>query len=178
MSEVLSGEELQALIDTGIAGLVTYTDQVLAADIELFAAELKHAVTVRRLGGMSEQAIFNDLLADAQTAGPVFGKFENTIKRTMYGSIQRASNMGELLTYKAAGLDTKLLQWVAFSKKPCPDCDPRDGRIETPEFWATIGLPGTGWSLCGHSCNCRLMSASLGVPEGIGILTSKPVASS
>jgi len=176
MTETLSGVELQALIDEGLAGLTLYTNQVLAADIELFAAEIKHQVTVLRLGGLSDQAIFDDLMADAATGGPIFGKFENTIKRTMFGSIQRASNMGELTAYRAAGLDVQELQWVAFSEKPCPDCDPRDGRIETPEFWSTIGLPGTGWSLCGHSCNCRLMPVELEVPEGIGILVSGPAA--
>jgi len=172
MTETL---KLQSQIEAGIEGLNLYTSQVLAADIKLFTAELEHAVTVLRLGGMSDEAIFADLMNDAATNGPVFGAFQNRVKRTMFGSVQRASNMGELLTYKDAGLDVTELQWVAFSKKPCPDCDPRDGETQTPEFWQAIGLPGTGWSFCGHSCNCRLMPVGLGVPKGIGILESKPV---
>ena len=176
MSELeFTGPELQALIDAGIIGLVQSTNSIIAADIELFIAELQHEVKVLRIGGMSDQAIFASLMNDAQTGGPVFGKFENSIKRTLFGSVQQASIKGELLTYQDAGLDVTELQWVTFSKKPCPDCDGRDGRVESPGRWQDVGLPGTGWSLCGHSCNCRFMAAELNVPTGIGILTPKPV---
>jgi len=170
-----TGPELEALIDAGIIGLIDVTNGILQADIKLFIAELQHEVTVLRLGGMGDPAIFANLMNDAQTGGPLFGKFENTVKRTMFGSIQKASIQGELITYQNNGIDVSELQWVAFSKKPCPDCDPRDGRRETFEQWVIVGLPGVGWSLCGHSCNCRLEPVKFDVPEGIGILTSKPV---
>lgn len=171
-----TGPELQSLIDAGIIGVTATTNAIIQADIKLFIAELEHEVTVLRIGGMSDEAIFASLMDDAQNSGPVFRKFENDIKRTLFGSVQQASIKGELLTYQDAGLDVTELQWVTFSKKPCPDCDIRDGRTEVPLRWQDVGLPGTGWSLCGHSCNCRLMPVELNVPKGLGVLTSTPVA--
>lgn len=38
----------------------------------------------------------------------------------------------------------------------CPDCKERDGRKETMEFWETIGLPRSGFSVCQEECGCSL----------------------
>lgn len=40
--------------------------------------------------------------------------------------------------------------------KYCEDCFERSNRIETMEFWETIGLPRSGFSMCGEECGCSL----------------------
>ena len=44
-----------------------------------------------------------------------------------------------------------------FSSDICPDCRPRQGRIETMELWELIGEPRSGFSMCGTDCTCRLV---------------------
>lgn len=39
----------------------------------------------------------------------------------------------------------------------CPDCTPRNGRVETLEIWELLGGPKSGFSVCGVDCTCRLV---------------------
>lgn len=55
----------------------------------------------------------------------------------------------------------KLFYWTVVSAKPCPDCQGRDGQGRTMEEWRTVGLPGSGWSICNRHCRCVLTESQL-----------------
>lgn len=53
----------------------------------------------------------------------------------------------------------QLFRWVNTGDRTCADCSDRDERIETLDTWINIGLPKSGFSVCGNRCNCRLVKA-------------------
>lgn len=46
--------------------------------------------------------------------------------------------------------------WTTAGGRSCPDCSDRSGQVETMEGWETIGLPSSGFSVCGTNCRCTL----------------------
>lgn len=51
-----------------------------------------------------------------------------------------------------------LYTWVTTSGNSCPDCINRSGEEHTMQEWELIGRPGSGFSVCGANCKCRLDS--------------------
>ena len=47
-----------------------------------------------------------------------------------------------------------LCTWRVESAKPCPDCAPRNGMKRTYSEWELVGLPKSGFSVCGGNCRC------------------------
>ena len=39
----------------------------------------------------------------------------------------------------------------------CTDCERRSGEVETMDFWKTVGLPQSGFSICRYNCRCQLI---------------------
>jgi len=106
--------------------------------------------------GMSKQAIRDTLLADLNAGGRIFGNYRNSIKNTVKNGVGMASNLGSRSTFEKAGV--KEFQWVTVGDgKVCPDCDARHGEEGTMEFFRTIGLPQSGFSVCQQSCRCQVI---------------------
>lgn len=147
-----------------LAAMGVTLENLLALDVQVFAGKLEAEIAAMRIQGMAEESIYQVLLKDAQESGRLFGEFSNTIKLRIYGGLKQASRVGEHAIYHARGISTDLLKWVTIGKN-CPDCDTRAGREEPAEIWATIGEPGTGWSLCRSACDCRLVPVSIKLPN-------------
>ena len=86
----------------------------------------------------------------------------------IFGSVQKASHIGETAVYEERGIDTDMRKWVTVQGgNVCPDCQSREGQVEPYEFWEAIGLPGSGWSVCKQHCQCRLPAVAINAPDKV-----------
>lgn len=117
---------------------------------------IEEAIANMRLAGMSEDAIKQTLLSDLKEGGILFGTFRNKIKNNVKNAIKLSSNGSVNGQFKEAGVDR--FQWVSVGgDNSCPDCESRHGETGTMEFFELLGLPGSGFSLCGTNCDCELL---------------------
>jgi len=112
-------------------------------------------VLAMKTSGMSDLAIRAILLEDLSTGGMLFGAFRNQVKNTVKSGVGMAGNIGSHNTFINAGVEE--FTWVASSSSPCPDCIPRHGDTGTMEYFRTIGLPASGFSVCQMNCHCQLV---------------------
>ena len=73
----------------------------------------------------------------------------------------RNTTTGEI--FKEAGIER--FRWVAAGKNVCPNCENRAGVIGTQEYFDSIGIPKSGFSVCGQNCQCQLVPVGY-VKEG------------
>lgn len=142
-------------------------DALTLLEIDTFSVALKNEIAAMRIRGVSEAAIFQTLLADAERGGRVFGSLSAGIKSQMYGTISEAAAAGESQYYDDQGIDQSELEWMVVSKNPCQDCLDREGRKETADFWSTIGKPRSGVTICNKNCQCHLEPTGLHAPSTI-----------
>ena len=119
---------------------------------------LQELVINMKASGMGSDAIRNVLLNDLNTGGAIFGNFKNSVKKTVAGGVGMAGNGAAFQKYTKAGVKT--FRWITAGAKSCPDCIPRHGETGSMEYFETIGVPKSGFSVCGANCQCTL------VPEG------------
>ncbi len=150
-----------------LAEIEVTLDALAALEVDTFSVLLQKEITSMRLRKMSEEAIFQTLLADAETGGRLFGGLANGIKTNLYTTISDAAKAGGEQYYLEQGIDTRLRQWLVVSKNPCDDCLGRAGRIETLDYWETIGLPRSGFSVCKGKCQCEIPPAHLNPPDRV-----------
>ena len=118
-------------------------------------AEINLRVQTLTLAGADPMAIRQLLIDDLQNNGRIFGGLANGVTGATNLGITSASQVAELLTYVEEGYTR--LKWVTVSKKPCPQCAERAGRVELKEYWEAIGYPRSGFSVCGPNCKCHLV---------------------
>ena len=106
-------------------------------------------------GGMSEDAALVVLAEDLKTGGVTFGTYRNRVKRLAVNAVRGATNEAIFNAYDDAGLNN--MRWVTVSGNPCPQCSDRQGEINTFDFWENVGLPKSGFSVCGDNCRCILI---------------------
>jgi len=117
---------------------------------------LNGVITSMKASGMSNSAIKQTLLNDLNTGGRIFGGYKNQIKNTVKSGVGMAGNNGSQGRFKDAGV--KQFQWVSVGDgKVCPDCEERHGETGTMEYFETIGLPASGFSVCTTNCRCQLL---------------------
>lgn len=162
----MAGPEARDETEQGIQELFVFMNGVMEIDLETFEVALQGEIEKMRLSGLSEATIAAVLLDQASIGGRIFGQLENTLKRELFGGIQAASGIGTTAVFNEAGIDTSTGIWKTFSKKPCESCFGRTDDVDTMENWIARGLPGTGWSLCGNSCNCQIMPVGTPIPAG------------
>jgi hypothetical protein len=119
--------------------------------------DLQELIVNMKASGMSTEEIKKILLRDLENSGPIFGQFKNSVKATVTASIGMAGNGAVIQTMQKKGVEK--FKWVTTGKNTCPDCDARHGEIGTMEYFETIGLPQSGFSVCGPNCNCTFVSA-------------------
>ncbi len=155
-----------------IEGLESYIDEVIEAEAVWATALIEKEIAILRAGGLSDEGIRLRLQADFDAKGPIFGQIENNIKGHVAGLITAASAQAQEDVYQDAGIDTDLRQWVTVNRgtdKVCPDCPSRHGQIERLIDWQDIGLPGSGWSVCGPHDECILVLVETEVGEIVSV---------
>ena len=106
--------------------------------------------------GMSAQQIQSALSRDLATGGPLFSKFKASIGNITKNGVEWSSNFSQKEVYQEAGV--KEFQWQTASDGiECDDCAARDQEKATLEEWENIGLPKSGFSVCGSNCRCVLV---------------------
>tara|TARA_Y100001937_G_C7071904_1_gene308815 strand:- start:181 stop:663 length:483 start_codon:yes stop_codon:yes gene_type:complete len=131
-----------------VTSLIIGQSEKAAIDIESYINQL-------RISGATDDTILALLLADLDEGGRIFGAVTNGVVNTVKANVNVIGNVASMATYEQAGVQE--FQWIVVNgKNACPDCIPRDGRVESMEFWTAIGTPGSGWSVCREHCNCEL----------------------
>ena len=155
---------LSVEISAGLAELEINLNTILNEEALLFSEQLMAEVRRMQLGGLTDVAIFDILMADAAAGGRVFSQFGNAIRSQMFYGIQSASHIGEHAVYLDGGFGGERMEWItAQGGNICPDCEGRAGQVAPMEEWQAIGQPGSGWSVCRHHCQCRLKPVSVAV---------------
>ena len=118
-------------------------------------AEIELLVSSMSLAGATPDAIRQVLLNDLTEKGRIFGAYTNGLTKATSLGITSSGQIAEMLEYINAGYTE--YKWVTVSKKPCPQCAERAGRVELKEFWEAVGYPRSGFSVCGSACKCHLV---------------------
>ena len=117
-------------------------------------AEMELLIQSMTLAGASADAIRLYLLYDLQNGGRIFGSLASGITGATSMGVTSASQIAQMLEYKQVGV--RNFTWVTVSKNPCFQCAERSGRTEEWDYWETIGLPRSGFSVCRGNCKCHL----------------------
>ena len=136
---------------------------VIANQLSTVAAktvlDLTTLIQTMKASGVSNAIIKETLMADLAEGGRLFGGFRNQVKNTVKSGIGRASNAATLNIFTEAGI--KEFRWQTIGgDNVCPDCDDRSDEINTMEYWKTVGIPKSGFSVCQDHCYCELLPAS------------------
>ena|GEM_PF-2570142 len=128
----------------------------ISASASQAALSIQELVTTMRASGMSNVAIKQTLLNDLNSGGQLFGTFRNKIKNTVKNGVEFSSNDSANGEFTKAGVQQ--FKWISVGdKKVCIDCEGRHGETGTMEFFETIGLPASGFSICTTNCRCQLV---------------------
>ena len=147
--------------DVELADITVTLNALTFLEAQSFQGLLQKEIISMRLRGVSEQAIFEVLLADAEAGGRIFGSLSSGIKSQLYGTISDAARAGERQYYESVDIDMDELIWQVRSTNPCDDCLSREGRVETADYWDAIGRPGSGVTVCKSNCQCTLEPAEV-----------------
>ncbi len=122
--------------------------------------DLDELIEQMRLRGMDDAGIRSFLLSDLEDGGRYFGAFQNAIGRIVTNAVEEAGGVASRGVFERAGITE--FQWQTAGGNVCPDCKERNNRTRTMEQWRLVGIPKSGFSVCGSYCNCVL------VPSGSG----------
>lgn len=120
------------------------------------AIEINTTVSTMLATGMTNQAIKDVLLNDLRTGGRIFGSLKNQFKSTVRNGVTYSANTSAMSEFQQAGV--KEFRWETRGKNICDDCAMRHDEIGTLEEIANIGLPQSGFSVCGSNCKCQLVA--------------------
>lgn len=94
-----------------------------------------------------------------QTAKTFLARAETAIQGQVRDSIRREAEQASYRAFQQAGYRT--FSWVTVNgADACPDCEPRHGWTFTSARWRTVGVPGSGHTVCQASCQCILVPAA------------------
>ena len=121
-----------------------------------FALSIQELVTTMKASGMSDKAIRIALLSDLDAGGPLFGAFRNKLKSTVKNGVEFSAKGSANAKFTKAGV--KQFKWISVGDgKVCEDCEERHRETGTMEYFETIGLPASGFSVCTTNCRCQLV---------------------
>jgi hypothetical protein len=121
--------------------------------------DIQGIVTSMKASGMSNSAIKDTLMADLTGGGRIFGNYRNQVKNTVKSGVSMAGSNASKDIFTKAGVEKFRWQTVRDGKV-CPDCEERHGETGTMEYFKTIGLPASGFSVCTTNCRCQLVPES------------------
>ena len=127
----------------------------LIADASISAIQIEQYINQLRIAGATDDTIWALLLADLEDGGRLFGAYASGVTNTVRSSVNLVGNISSMDVYREAGIEQ--FKWLTTKGgNVCPDCDRRQGRVETMEMWNAIGTPKSGWSVCRQHCDCSL----------------------
>lgn len=129
----------------------------LQAKAQKTAITLEEFIRTLQARGVENQEIKTALFRDIVEGGRIFGEFFNGLNADVRGALNQMTHSAKL--GRIAPSPNQLMVWEVDSENPCPDCQRRNGMIDTFENWQVRGLPGTGWSVCRENCLCNLIKA-------------------
>jgi hypothetical protein len=127
---------------------------ILKADIEIFK---KNA----RIAGFTNKEILAQLVKLGRDKEGVVQAFSKRVKSNTVAAVRRERTSAEIDEYRKVAKLGELWQWIAISSKPCGDCSWRAGKVLTISRWEKMGLPGSGRTICGRFCRCKLMPLTI-----------------
>ncbi|HCI03987.1 TPA: hypothetical protein DE059_03595 [Candidatus Peribacteria bacterium] len=145
-------EELTAL-EISLYTSIDGTTQTTITSIEELIGKM-------RLQGMDDDSIRRFLVNDLKSGGRIFGTYTNALGRFTTNAVEEAGGIASRGVFERAGITN--FQWQTAGGNVCPDCISRSGDTRTMEQWRMVGIPKSGFSVCGFNCNCVL------VPSGKG----------
>jgi len=123
---------------------------ILKDDIALFFKRGK-------AGGLKDKDLLNQLVIAGRDKDGVVQGFAKRVKRVTVDAKRREQSAREIDEYLKESKFNEQFVWITVSKKPCPDCRLRAGKILPYDRWVKRGLPGTGRTICGASCLCKIV---------------------
>jgi len=139
--------------------IVNTAEQIIKMQIQGTTAktviDLETLINTMRASGASDKVIREVLQHDLRTGGRIFGAFKNQFKATGSFAVGKMGSYGTLLEMEKRGLQE--FKWQAVGKNICPDCNARHGTTGTMETFQMMGMPKSGFSVCGSHCNCELV---------------------
>ena len=125
------------------------------ATAERLVLDINELVNTMSLSGASAKEIFDTLDTDLKESGRIFGAFKNKSKATIANGIENAGNIASEQVFNQAGVER--FMWVTTGGNVCPDCKDRAGMTGKMSFFANLGLPKSGFSVCREHCQCQLV---------------------
>lgn len=118
-------------------------------------SQIASQVDLQERLGRSREAILADMRNE--TAG--IGAAMNALQKKLVAATDTfVSSAGGVVVISA---NIEKLTWVTvLDRRVCADCDPRHGASRSGLEWVEMGLPRTGWSICGGYCRCILVPTS------------------
>ena len=142
-------EEFPEQVETILDEIIT----LMLFDSEIFAVNIEKQLRTLRTSGVDEGQIEDILQKDMDEEGKIFGALKNTIIASIVLGVAQSARQGQYESYDMEQLFT----WVTVSgHRICDDCETRAGETLTFSEWEALGLPGSGWSVCGSYCYCLL----------------------
>jgi len=106
--------------------------------------------------GMTKSQVRSALMRDLTVGGPIFSGFQSNVRNITKNGVEWASNDVQKNVYNEAGI--REFQWqTASDGKECSDCAERDQERGDMEYWETVGVPKSGFSVCTSNCRCILV---------------------
>ncbi len=155
--------EGRKLAKKGIDREMNTLDILLLAKVQRSAITLEEYIQFRQVQGATLGIIREELLADLNEGGRIFGEFRNALRPTFAGSVSRFRDIGVLAEMGISGQ----YRWCAVLVNTCPDCLDRHGRTQTMAEWEEEGLPRAGATVCKENCKCVLLPAEVAKLEPI-----------
>lgn len=152
-AEVVSGV-LNGIIDEAVMSIVQEINSV-QIQVDKYIAAQNGQLSIRGL----QQAIFG---GGSSVVSAELSSFQKYIFKTIIGAANDSWGKGTTVRQAESGRKTALYTWRTESKRPCPDCATREGDTRTLAEWQAVGLPRSGFSICGRNCKCIVDSKGTG----------------
>jgi hypothetical protein len=135
-------------------------------EAEKATVEFQQLLMDLRLSGMSDEAIRRRVLQDFALENPrYFGSFKNGMRDLIGEAMGQSYQAGVKSEYDALGAEQTYRWTTVDDGSSCDDCLNRAGEIETMEYWQTVGMPKSGFSVCGLNCRCEITPQEVNAPD-------------
>jgi len=127
---------------------------ILKSDINIYKKQ-------RKIAGFTDKQTLSRLVKMRQSKTDMLQSFANEVKKVNVAASRREESQAEIDEYQTKVLPDEEWVWISISTKPCPDCMDRAG-VQLPlERWMQYGIPGSGNTICGVFCRCKLRPISI-----------------